>query len=155
MKKTVLMFIVSTLTISANADTWNYKLLKDDFDGDTKSASIQSDHSEVELAIIKNKISDDRNYTIAFLLPRGILTSSKCKLCTTRVIADGKEVESIKLLEASNFRTYFLYSDSESFIDLFQKNKVIKIQLPTYSGNKNLTFTQSTPFNIKKLDIAN
>jgi hypothetical protein len=153
MKKIFLAGLLSILAVSANADSWEYELIKNDFDGDTKSASIHPDKSEIELIVIKNDESNSRDkHTVAFLLPRGILTSSNCKTCGARVIADGKEVDSIRLLEASNFRTYYLYSDKDYFLDLFQNNSIVKIQLPTYRSLETLTFTQSKPLSLQELE---
>lgn len=155
MRKFLLAGLLSVLAVSASADSWKYELLKNDFDGDTKAASIHPDESEIELVIVKSKPSDaDKKHTVAFLLPKGVLTTSNCKLCTARVIADGKEVDSIKVLGASNFRTYYLYSGQEYFVSLFQNNKVIKIQLPTYRGMETLTFTQTKPLSLQDLDIV-
>lgn len=158
MKNLLLAGILTILSISANAEAWKYETLKDDFDGDKKVATIRSDKSEIELAIIKSKLTEtgtsNRKYAIAFLLPKGILTASNCKTCPARVLADGKEVDPIRLLEASNFRTYYLYSDQDYFIGLFQNNKVVKIRMPTYRGLETLTFTQSKPFNLQELDSA-
>ena len=153
MKKILLAGFLAGLALNANADSWKYELLKNDFDGDTQAATIHPDKSEIELVIVKNKASGkDDKHTVAFLLPRGVLTASKCKTCAARVIADGKEVDPIRLLAGSNFRTYYLYSDQGYFIDLFQNNKVVKIQMPTYRGLETLTFTQTKPLNLQDLD---
>lgn len=158
MKKLLLAGILTIFSISASAEAWKYETLKDDFDGDKKTATIRPDKSEIELAIIKSKVSDsessDRKYVIAFLLPKGTLTGSNCKTCPARVLVDGKEVDPIRLLEASNFRTYYLYSDQDYFLGLFENNKVIKIQLPTYRGLETLTFTQSKPLRLQELGSA-
>lgn len=158
MKKLLLAGLLSVLAFSANANLWDYNLSKNDFDGDTRSASIKPDSSEVELILIKNEdLNSDKKYTVVFSLPLGVLTSN-CKLCEVRVIADGKEVEPIKLLAASSFKNYFLYSGDEAFVDLFKNNKVIKIQLPTSRNRQDLketlTFTQTKPFSLKELDAA-
>lgn len=157
MKKIFLAGLLSVLAVSANAGSWNYNLSKNDFDGDTRSATIKPDGSEIELAFVKNKDSNaDTQYIGAFLLPLGVLTAD-CKLCEARVIADGKEVEPVKLLAASSYKTYFLYKNSnEAFMDVLRNNKVVKIQLPTSRNRQNiketLTFTQSEPLSLQKLN---
>lgn len=158
MKKLLLAGLLSVLAFSVNANLWDYSLSKNDFDGDTRSATIKPDGSEVELILIKNNdIDDDKKYSVVFALPLGVLTSN-CKLCEVRVIADGKEVEPIKLLAASSYKNYFLYSGDQAFVDLFKNNKVIKIQLPTSRNRQDLketlTFTQTKPFNLQELDLA-
>lgn len=155
MKKLLLAGILSVLAVSANAGSWNYNLSKNDFDGDTRSATIKPDGSEIELAIVKS--DGDTPYIGAFLLPLGVLTAD-CKLCEARVIADGKEAESVKLM-SSNYKTYFLYKNSnKAFIDVLRNNKVVKIQLPTSRNRQNLketlTFTQSEALSLQKLDSA-
>jgi hypothetical protein len=159
MKKLLLAGLLSVLTVSVNAGSWNYNLSKNDFDGDTRSATIKPDGSEIELAIVKSKDSDtDTPYIGVFLLPLGVLTAD-CKLCEARVIADGKEAEPVKLLAASSYKTYFLYeSSNEAFMDILRNNKVVKIQLPTSRNRQNvketLTFTQSEVLSLEKLDSA-
>lgn len=158
MKKLLLAGLLSVFAVSANAGSWSYNLSKNDFDGDTRSATIKPDGSEIELILIKNEdLDSDKKYTVVFTLPLGVLTSD-CKLCEVRVIADGKEAEPVKLLAASSFKTYFLYSSDEAFVDLFKNNKVVKIQMPTSRNRQNLketlTFTQTKPFNLQELDLA-
>lgn len=156
MKKLFLAGLLSILAVGANAGSWDYNLSKNDFDGDTRSAAIKPDGSEIELILVKNEdLDSDKKYTVAFTLPLGVLTSN-CKLCEVRVIADGKEEAPIKLLAASSFKTYFLYSGDEAFVDLFKNNKVVKIQIPTSRNRQNLketlTFTQSEAFSLQKLN---
>lgn len=159
MKKLLLAGLLSVLAVGANAGSWNYNLSKNDFDGDTRSATIKPDGSEIELAIVKSKDSDtDTPYIGAFSLPLGVLTAD-CKLCEARVIADGKEAEPVKLLAASSYKTYFLYeSSNKAFMDILKNNKVVKIQLPTSRNRQNiketLTFTQSEVLSLQKLDSA-
>lgn len=154
MKKIFLMGLLSFLTVSANADSWKYSLLEDDFDGNLKIASIDSDKNKINLSITKRSNSKSA-YLITFLLPKGFLTNSDCNsTCITRVIADGEEVERIELRGIpSDLKTYDLQlSSREHFLNLFQNSKVIKIQLPTYHGMEIVTFTQPEPLNLEKLE---
>ena len=148
MKRLILASILA-LTSFANAGTWKYELQKNDFDGDRKIALLSPDDSELELMITNEPSSG-----VYFLLPKGFLTSSDCTFCTARVIADGQEVEPIKVLGSKNFKTYYLYSPRDRFIKLFEENKVVKIQLPSFQGNRNLTFTQKEKLDLNKLNNA-
>ena len=147
MRKLLLGGVLALMAVSASAGSWKYELQKNDFDGDRKIALLSPDDSELELMI-----TNETSSGVYFLLPRGFLTSSDCTFCTARVIADGQEVEPIKVLGSKNFRTYYLYSPRENFIKLFEQNKVVKIQLPSFQGNRNLTFTQTEKLDLNKLN---
>lgn len=156
MKKLLSFCALLMLSSSGFADNWKYEYLKSDFGDDTKVVSINDSTGQFELAITSKPeaVGDDRN-VIAFLLPRGFVTSSDCKsVCYAKINVDGnKDIEPIKLLEARSFKMYFVYGESKKrFLDYLQNNKVVKVQLPLHRELIGLTYNISQPLDINRLD---
>lgn len=154
MRNLILGSVLALMAVNANAKTWDYKYGHDDFDGDTRLATLKSDNDEYKIMIGEDAKSESK-VSIFIPLPLGKITSSECNpLCDMRIIADGnKDIEPIKLFAMKNHKMYFLYGDGDKRLsEIFENNKVVKMKLPLYNiGADVLTFTQTEKFNKQKL----
>lgn len=154
MKKLISALLFSFLAVNSYASTWQYQTKSDDFDGVLKSADIESDDGFVLFVFNdKDKNSNIPNH-VAVILPKGTMIDTDCRDgCTGRIMFDNTEQDSARILGSSSYRSYYFInpSDETRVIKALSEGKTLKIQVPTYRGNKTAVFNQDKPLDMSKL----